>query len=400
MYTSNPVTLNRSKLSPKIIAILDKFKLDKNANATLKHALKLSTHKIMQDSMTHNSFCDYFAVSKKLPGLLVKIYGITERELEHEMHQFNLKDYSVYTKSYYTTLLLSYLIGLDNNDKELREYSLALISILIWNYYKLKYFPTVCDPEIARYVVNYELQANHTFKKYGSPFGYIMKHSIPGLEAKYPREIAADPTAEFAGIRRILTTIRSRYNQLMKGIGVAYYDAYSKGKKESVAGSHQSSYADSKEQTETREHFSGVIERVTDKIMKNGSLRTKVLSKDPIKKFLYGKFFLSNSVISKIDDYLDADKEDLKYYIELLLSGLKLKSEEELCGLNLEVLANRITSSKKDEYFKKLKELNEGITTQIFGTDVNKNIQNKYRYNKITIVSILSYIKFMSCRSI
>ena len=68
--------------------------------------------------------------------------------------------------------------------------------------------------------------------------------------------------------------------------------------------------------------------------------------------------------------------------------------------MNLEVLANRITSSKKDEYFKKLKELNEGITTQIFGTDVNKNIQNKYRYNKITIVSILSYIKFMSCRSI
>jgi len=406
-YKSSPVILNRSKLSPTIIAILDKFKTDKHAYQLLKEGyLKLASHKIMQDSMQHTSFCDYFPISKKLPNLLLKLYGISERELKHEMEQFSLKGSIVYTKDYYITLCLAYLIGLDNNDEELRQYALLLISVLIWNYYKLRFFPNICDPKISQYVMNYELQGNHSFKNAGSPLNYIMKVTLPALENNYPKEIANDPVHHYAGLKRIITTIRSRYNQLFKNLATNYYKAVESGKSESVHELHSTSYENSGEMIEKKEHFNNIIERLSDKILKNGLLKTKVIQRSPIKDMLYKKFFLSNQVIQKIDQYLDDDqnKEDLKYYIELLLNGLKLRNEEELCSMNMEVLANRITSSRKDEYFDKLKKFNTSIAINVLHApnEDTKHIstQNEYRYSKIMITAILSYIKYLNCKSI
>lgn len=406
-YKINPIKLNRSKISPMIIAILDKFKNDKHAYALLKDGyLKLASHKVMQDSMQHTSFCDYFPVSKKLPDLLLKLYGVNERELKHEMEQFSLVGSIVYTKNYYITLLMAYLIGLDNNDEELRQYSLLLISILIWNYYKLRYFPNVCDPKISQYVMNYELQGNHTFKSAGTPLNYIMKVTIPALENGYPERIAKDPTEHYEGLKRVITVIRPRFNQLFKNLAKNYYKAIESGKSESVHELRSKSYENSGEMVEKKEHFNNIIERLSDKIIKNGILKSKVIEKSPIKDMLYKKFFLSNQVFQKIDKYLDDDqnREDLKYYIELLLNGLKLKSEDELCTINMEVLANRITSSRKNEYYDKLKKFNTSIAVSVLhAPNEDKghiSTQNEYRYSKIMITAILSYIKFLNCRSI
>jgi hypothetical protein len=254
--------------------------------------------------------------------------------------------------------------------------------------------------------MNYELQGNHSFKSAGTPLNYIMKITLPALENNYPKEIAGDPTHHYAGLKRVITTIRSRYNQLFKNLATNYYKAVESGKSESVHELHSTSYENSGEMVEKKEHFNNIIERLSDKIIKNGLLKSKVIEKSPIKDMLYKKFFLSNQVIQKIDQYLDDDnnKEDLKYYIELLLNGLKLRSEEELCGMNMEVLANRITSSRKDEYFDKLKKFNTSIAINILHTP-NENVkhistQNEYRYSKIMITAILSYIKFLNCKSI
>ena len=406
-YKTDPIQLNRSKISPTIIAILDKFKTDKQAYALLKDGyLKLASHKIMQDSMQHTSFCDYFPISKKLPNLLLKLYGINERELKHEMEQFSLIGSIVYTKDYYITLMMAYLIGLDNNDEELRQYSLLLMSVLIWNYYKLRYFPNVCDPKISQYVMNYELQGNHSFKNAGTPLNYIMKVTLPALENGYPRRIAKVPTDHYEGLKRVLTVIRPRFNQLFKNLAKNYYKAVESGKSESVHELRSTTYENSGEMVEKKEHFNNIIERLSDKILKNGILKSKVIEKSPIKDMLYKKFFLSNQVIQKIDSYLDDDqnKEDLKYYIELVLNGLKLKSEEELCTINMEVLANRITSSRKDEYFNKLKKFNTSIAISVLHTPTeNKNnisTQNEYRYSKIMMIAVLNYFKFLNCKSI
>jgi len=406
-YKTNPVHLDRSNLSPTIIAILDKFKTDKQAYTLLKDGyLKLSAHKIMQDSMQHTSFCDYFPISKKLPDLLLKLYGLNERELVHEMEQFSLTGSIVYTKSYYITLLMAYLIGLDNNDEEIRQFSLLLISVLIWNYYKLRFFPSICDPKVSQYVMNYELQGNHSFKGAGTPLNYIMKITLPALEAKYPKEIAGNPTERYAGLKRVITTIRSRYNQLFKNLASNYYKAIEKGKMESVHELHSTSYENSGEMVEKKEHFNNIIDRLSDKIIKNGLLKNNILEKTPVKDILYKKFFLSNTVLQKIDKYLDADenKEDLKYYIELLLNGLKLKNEEDLCSLDMEVLANRITSSRKDEYFDKLKKFNASLAINILHLPNESaghiSTQNQYRYSKIMITSILLYIKFLNCKHV
>lgn len=406
-YKTNPIKLNRSKISPMIIAILDKFKSDKHAYALLKDGyLKLASHKVMQDSMQHTSFCDYFPVSKKLPDLLLKLYGLNERELKHEMEQFSLIGSIVYTKDYYITLLMAYLIGLDNNDEELRQYALLLISILIWNYYKLRYFPNVCDPKTSQYVMNYELQGNHTFKSAGTPLNYIMKVTIPALENGYPERIAKDPTEHYEGLKRVITVIRPRFNQLFKNLAKNYYKAIESGKSESVHELRSKSYENSGEMVEKKEHFNNIIERLSDKIIKNGILKSKVIEKSPIKDMLYKKFFLSNQVFQKIDKYLDDDQnqEDLKYYIELLLNGLKLKSEDELCTINMEVLANRITSSRKNEYYDKLKKFNTSIAISVLhASNEDKghiSTQNEYRYSKIMITAILSYIKFLNCKSI
>jgi hypothetical protein len=254
--------------------------------------------------------------------------------------------------------------------------------------------------------MNYELQGNHSFKSAGSPLNYIMKVTLPALENNYPKEIANDPTHHYAGLKRVITTIRSRYNQLFKNLATNYYKAVESGKSESVHELHSTSYENSGEMIEKKEHFNNIIERLSDKIIKNGLLKTRVIEKSPIKDMLYKKFFLGNQVIQKIDQYLDDDnnKEDLKYYIELLLNGLKLRNEEELCGMNMEVLANRITSSRKDEYFDKLKKFNTSIAINVLHVpnEDTKHIstQNEYRYSKIMITSILSYIKFLNCKSI
>jgi hypothetical protein len=398
----NQIQLNRKDISKRIIAILDKFKDDKLAYTQLKHYLQLGTHKLMQDSMKHDSFCDYFLYPKKLPTLLLKLYGVNERELKEEMKQFHLKDYSVYDDIYYLTLMLAYLIGLDQDDSELRQYSLTLISVRIWNYYKMRFFPKTCNPEIARYVITYELQGNHTFKKHGTPFGYILKLSVPALEAKYPQEIAKNPMEQYSGLKRIITTLRSRYNQLLKGIAEAYYNAHKEGKKESVGSIHQESFDKNSDMVERQEHFSGIIERVTDKVQKNAVLKSKVLSKNPAKDFLFKKFYISNSVIDSIDTWLDDEEndEDLKYFIELVIAGAKPKKEEELCSLNIEVLANKISSSRKDENFQKAKELVAGITKTIFDKRGELSTQLDYRYRKIVMVSLLTYIKLLLCKSL
>jgi len=408
LTTSNNtrVQLNRSKLSPTIKAILDKFKTDKEAYRLLKEGyLKLASHKVLQDSIQHSSFCDYFPISKKLPNLLFKLYGIDEKQLKEEMKQFELTGSIVYTKDFYITLLMAYLIGLDNNDNELRQYSLLLISTLIWNYYKMRFFPAVCDPKIAQYVINYELKGNHSFKGPGTPLNYIMKITIPALEGNYPQEIAKDPTHHYSGLKRVITTIRSRYNQLFKNLAKNYYDAQKSGKMESVHDTHGNAYENSGEMVEKKEHFNDFIEKTTDKIIKNGYFKNKLIQKSPIKDLMFKKFFLSTSVISKIDDYLDNDenKEDIKYYIELLLNGLKIKSDDELCSLNIEILANKITSSRKNDYFNKLKEYNTGIAVNVLHTpsEVNNiNKQNEYRYSKIFMTAMLAYIKLLTCKTI
>lgn len=396
------VKLNRKDISPRMIAILDKFKTDKMAMATLKHYLQIATHKLMQDSMKHDSFCDYFLYPKKIPTLLLKVYGINEREIKEEMKQFHLKDYSVYDDIYYLTLMLAYLIGLDQDDAELRQYALTLISVRIWNYYKLRFFPKACNPDIARYVINYELQGNHTFKKHGTPFGYILKLSVPALEAKYPAEIAANPMDVYAGLKRIISTLRSRYNQLLKGIAEAYYRSHAQGKKESVGALQKESFDSGSDMVEKNEHFSGIVERVSDKVSKNAVLKNKVLSKNPAKDFLYKKFFISNQVIDKIDSWLDDEEneEDLKYFIELVIAGVRPKKEEEICELNIEVLANRISSARKDENFQKAKELVAGITKAIFEKSGSLSTQLDYRYRKIVMVSLITYIKILLCKGL
>ena len=396
------VKLNRKDLSPRIVAILDKFSSDKIAYSTLKEGyLKLATHKLLQDSLKHDTFCDYFKVPRKLPTHLLKLYGINERELEHEFRQFHLKDFKIYNDPYYLTLMMAYLIGLDRDDGELRQYAIALIAPLIWNYYKLTYFPKVCDAEIARYVINYELKNNSTFKKFGSPFNYIMNLTIPQLEAKYPQEIASNPLDEYAGLKRIITTLRSRFNQLLKLISQRYYLAYNEGKREGTSTLYKKSYTDSNEMIEKNEHFSNLTEKISDKILKIASLKKRVISTDPIRSLLYNKFYVGNQVLQKIDKYLDDEDnhDDLKYMIELLIAGIKPKSEEEICSMNIEVLANRISSSKKDEYFIKLKALVNGINTTLF-EEQNKSTQSEYRNRKILLLSILAYVKLLHCKRI
>jgi len=398
------MNLNRSKLSPKIVAILDKFKQDKTAYGTLKEGyLKLAAHKVLQDSLKHDTFCDYFKAPRKLPPILLKLYGITDRELKHEMEQFHLKDYKVYSDPYYLTLLIAYLIGIDNDDAELRQYALALISILIWNYYKLVYFPKVCDAEIARYVLNYEMRNNHTFKNKATPLNYIMQVTIPQVDAKYPAEIAKDPVDQYSGLKRIITTIRSRFNQLMSGISKLYYKAYEEGKREGVGNLYKNSHHDSHDQVERNEHFSGMVERVADKILKVSTLKKKVIQSNPIKDLLYKKFYISNIVLAKIDDYIEnhLESEDLKYMIELLFAGMKFSKEDQLCSLDINIISNNITGAKKSPELIKLKELIYGISDTIFEQKSGQMSSTaEYRQRKITMMAFIAYIKLLHCKRI
>lgn len=393
----------RKKLPPELRVILERFHHDPQLFMKLKQYLSLAAQTIVQHSLNHDTFCDGFQPPNKLPNELLKLYGLTSKELKNALRKVGFDERNaMYDSTYYQTMVIAYLIGLEFDDENIRKMALLMMAIRIWNGRKKKSFPSFCDPDTARYVLNYVLQGNHTLKKAGSAFEYIDQYSIPQIDKKYAPTIANNLDNEREGLRKLIETIWSRYEQLFRSMRNAYYRTHQEGKKEIVSDKYSQQYGNG-DMVENKETFSGNVERLVDKIEKNSMLKKNILLKPESKEIIKNRFNISDTGIKKVNDWIeDEDNQDeLKYFYELILIELKPRNEMDICQYDIPLLANKVTSSKKNPNLLKAKEVIDHILEEILGEKYNTyGAQSKFRFRSIISYGLTIHMKALLCKKI
>ena len=394
----------KSKLPEKIQTLLEKFHHDPRLLATLRAALSQYAQKVAQDSIRHNTFCDNFPSFGKAPDFLLKLYGMSQKEMAHEMQKIGFVEiHRMYKHPYYQVFCLAYLVGLEFDDDNVRRMALLMIDIRIWNGRKHLFFPKFCDEDTARYAMNYVIKGNHTLKKIGgNAFKYLDEYSIPAVDDKYSKTIPDNLDSFTEGLRKLIETNHSRFYQLFMSIQKAYYKTHGEGKKEIISGLYANQYGDG-DMVETRETFSGTVERLVDKIQKNALLKTNILNHYDAKAKLKKKFMLSDASIRGLNTWLDNDdnQEELRYFFELVLTNFRPKDESDICKFNVEVLSNKITGAKKDPDLLKAKEVIEHAIMALTGDKYNKLTKTSlYRAKLIVSYSLVMYMKLLLCKKL
>jgi hypothetical protein len=393
----------KKKLPTTLRIILERFHHDPQLFMKLNYLLVQVSQKVAQQAMNHETFCDNFQVPRKISGELLKLYGFSEREIQDAMAKIGFHINNMYKDIYYQTLAIAYLIGLEFDNENIRRMALLLIDIQIWNGRKNRKFPTYCDPDIARYAMQYLVRDHHTLKKSGSlPFEYLDKYSIPAVDEKYSKTIPDNLDSYTEGLRKLIETNHSRFLGLFKSIANAYYKAQREGKKIVISGQYANQYGEG-EMVENRETFTGTIDRLTDKILKNSMLKKNVLLSPEAKNVIKQKYIVSDAGIKKINDWLEDEEnhDELKYFFELVLASIKPKDESDICSIDVAVLADRVAGAKKDKNLLKAKEILDHILFEILGKSYERlGTQSKYRYKKIVAYGLMIYGKILLCKKL
>ncbi len=394
----------KQKLPQQLRIVLQRFDHEPQLYMRLKQLLVQSAQKVQQQALNHDTFCERFHIPRALPQELLKLYGMNEREFKQSMQKIGFVNiHRMYDDIYYQTLCVAYLVGLSKGDENVRKMSLLLIDIRLWNGRNVKSFPSFCDPDTARYVMNYGLKGNHTLKKSGSVFDYLDKYSIPAVDSKYAPTISANLDSHTEGLRKLIETNFSRFNQLFTSMKNSYYKAIKEGKKEIISGQYANQYQDG-EMVEARESFSGNIERLTDKIQKNSLIKRNVILKPESLQKFKDKFNISESSLRKINEWFmdDANEDELKYFYELLFTNLKPSNEGDICQYDVPILANKITSSKKDPHLLKAKEILDHVLLSVVGSQKFNGYgrQSLYRARAIVSYAFIINMKLQLCKKI
>jgi hypothetical protein len=142
---------------------------------------------------------------------------------------------------------------------------------------------------------------------------------------------------------------------------------------------------------------------MVDKIEKNAMIKRKVLMKPEAQKIIKDKFNVSSTGIQKISDWIDSEdnKEELKYFYELLFTVLKPSSELDICKYDVDVLSKRVTSAKKDKHLVKAKEIIEHVLVSILGNQYKaRRNQSASRDRLIISFALMTYMKLMLCKKV
>ena len=392
-------------LPPKLKAIVMRANEDEEYYLKIKQVLSTAVSRLTKHARDHETFCDFFNLSSEPHKYLLKLFGLSEAELKQEMAKINFyPGHRQLGDSYYQTLSLTFLIGLYKDDEILRIVSLILISARLWNGMVKKFFTRGCSEDIARYVQQYLIQNNSDYKRYGTPFAFVVNYlaiRINETFSSYVRQNAADPKT---GLVKILKSIQPSLLSLFKGtLAKRYYEAYEKGLKETSVSSHQNAYDGGGDMIETRESFKNLLEQMVDKLEKNIILASNILLSDDAKSILKRKFALSDSAIKKINDWFEDDEnsDDIKMLTEYLIQGIRPETEEQFCSMTIDVLANQIGNSKKNAHFIKIKDYRKLIAKAIFGPAIeDANASSYSRILNIISYSILIYIKKLICKKV
>ncbi len=393
----------KRKLPVELQIIIERFEHEPQLLNKIKNYLGLAAQKIQQYSLSHSTFCDGFPAPYKLVQELLKLYGVTEKELKVAMRKigFDERHYQ-YNDIYYQAFSVSYLIGLNFDDQNIRRLSQLMISVRLWNGRRIKAFPRYCDDDTARYVMNYMLPGHHTYKKAGSAFSYLDQKHVPAMDEKYAPIIADNLDHDVKGLRVLMESAYGRISQLIRSMKNHYYKAIEQGKKEVTSSNYGQQYGDG-DMVESRESFSGNVERLVDKIEKNSMLKKNVLVSDMVLDELKKYNRVTYGGIKKIQDWVEDEEndEELRYFYELVFGTLKPKSENDICQYDAKIIATRITSSKKDKSLLEAKKVLDHALVDILGEDILKKGQGTiYKAKSIISLALIMYAKVMLCKKL
>ncbi len=120
------------------------------------------------------------------------------------------------------------------------------------------------------------------------------------------------------------------------------------------------------------------------------------------KKIMKDKFNISEPSLKKINDWFmdDDNTDELKYFYELAFNHIKPNNESDICKYEVPVLANNVTSAKKDKYLLKAKETLDHILSSMLGEDKFKALgtQSLYRLRAMVGFAAMINAKILLCK--
>lgn len=352
------------KLPKEIEFVTDKILADHDLYDELLKLLTAVVTKLNNDSLSHSSFCDILKTpSDAFTKKLLTIYGLNDRQMLTAFAEIGFHpDSRMYSNLYYQTLSLSYYIGARANDDLMRQLSIVLIYVKLFNGRKYKWFPNGCQEEIGHYLLNNIFRESHTFKKYPNPFLAITNYFAPTLDNKYKEYVLRDPGHPTEGIISILKNGWVRMDQVFTGVKDHYYEAVKAGVKSSLAAD---TGIGGKEVDQLE--FSK-IEQLVDKISKVLIRSENILNAKDI-EYLKEHYMISNVFIEKVNEFLNdsANDSDITNIYEVLFSVSKIQDETALCNMPVVSTVNQISNAKGNvNEITKLKTYVDNLLSLIF----------------------------------
>jgi len=204
------------------------------------------------------------------------------------------------------------------------------------------------------------------------------------------------------GLRQLIMAPQARIMQLFNSMAEAYYRIHKEGKKEIISDKYSQQYGNG-DMVESRESFAGNVERLADKILKNGMLKNKVLLKPEAKEVFQQKWRYSPNGIQKLNDWLfdEDNQEEVKYFYELVFNALKIKDEGDFCKNSVDFLATQVTGAKKDPNLLKAKKILDHMVISLAGDRYNSlSTQSKYRTKNIAAYAFFIKAKLLLCKKL
>ena len=394
---------NIKNLPPKLKAIFERAKQDPEFLNEIISVLKTAVSKMIAHAQEHQSFCDMFIYPTDIAKKLMRIYGISESELKEEISKIGFyQGHRNYSEPFFITLTIAYGIGVYTDNDTLRILALMLIAARYWNSMVKSFFPRGCSHEYAKYAIQYLTKNNSPFKKYQTPLAFFTKYFVINLDNFLPIYLRQDIAHPKTGLIKILTTIQPRiHGYFSDTFQKHYYYAYEKGLKVTSEDAYQSAYDNKNEMVEAKETIQNVIQQILDKFKKNQMLTKDILLKPDVKNYFKRKFNISDKILIKINNYINENQEDMEMIAEFILQGIKPKSEEDLCHLDIEAFMKSVGNAKKNEYFLKFKEYRNQITEHLF-RDIKAKLgtQSWYKLQKIVGDALFAYIKVLICKRV
>jgi len=330
------------KMPKEIEFVADKVLKNKALYDEIKKLLIQVVSKINNDSLSHASFCDVMRTPNGIDKKLLKIFGISDRQMIAAFSEIGFHpDSRMYSSLYYQTLSLVYYIGVRAKDDVLRQFAVALIYVKVFNGRQYKYMPNGCQHEIAEYLIQSVFRKSKIFVKYPAPFSAITNYLTPTLDTKYFPYIEKDPAHPTLGLVVILMQAWNRIDQMFMGIQKHYYQAHKEGKRSIISASSDGNGREVSEIDGTK------VVNLVDKLQKNLINKPTKLS-DADKSFLKKEpYAVSDKFLVDTKKFLDDHKneDDLKNIYELIF-GISKTEESKMCGLHIVNTISKITSSK------------------------------------------------------